>query len=331
MRLHFQTKPDEHPVFHMTPALVEDAAIRAGAPPGVACTTGDDIGDLAFLHDAAGLVCSMDVLADLGFPLHRLAARAPALRWIHVTGAGIEKLLPLTWLPPGVTLTNNSGVHAARTTEYASMALLMLGARMPEMATNQRRRVWSQVFTPCIAGRSLLVVGLGDMGGAAAIAGRRLGLRVTGIRARPGPHPLADAMLPAASLHQGLAEADFVVVATPLTAATRHLVDTAALAAMKPGAGLLNIARAGVVDYAALCDALRAGHLSGAMLDVFDPEPLPADSPLWDTPNLVITPHCSSDDLETYMPLTLDLVFENLIRLRAGAALKNRVDPDRGY
>lgn len=331
MRLHFQTRPDKPPVFRMTPEGVAAATARAGNPGDVTWSVGEDLADLAWLPETTGLVTSNDVLRDPAFPRDALAERAPALRWIHVIGAGIEPLLPLDWLPPGVTLTNNSGVHVAKTTEYCTMALLMLAARMPEMVAHQRARRWAPIFTPGIAGRTLLVVGLGDMGGAAAAAAKRLGLRVVGIRRGGGGHPDADAMLPPAELHRGLAEADFVVVATPLTPETHHLLDATALAAMKPGAGLVNIGRAGVVDYAALCDALRIGRLSGAVLDVFDPEPLPADSPLWDTPNLLITPHCSSDDLDAYLPLTFDLVFENAARLHRGEPLKNRVDPGTGY
>ena len=151
------------------------------------------------------------------------------------------------------------------------------------------------------------------------------------MRRTPRPHRQADAMLPLSALRKGLAMADQVVVAAPLTAETRHLLDAAAIAAMKPGAGLINIGRAGVVDYAALAAALRSGQLAGAVLDVFEPEPLPPDSPLWQVPNLIITPHCSSDDLESYLPLTLDLVCANLARLRDGKRLKNLVDRQRGY
>jgi phosphoglycerate dehydrogenase-like enzyme len=122
-----------------------------------------------------------------------------------------------------------------------------------------------------------------------------------------------------------------VLVATPLTPDTHLLIDARALAAMKTGAGLINVGRAGVVDYAELANALKSGKLSGAILDVFDPEPLPASSPLWQVPNLIITPHCSSDDLDHYLPLTLDLAFANVARLRDGKRLKNAVDPATGY
>jgi len=128
-----------------------------------------------------------------------------------------------------------------------------------------------------------------------------------------------------------LRRADFIFVAAPLTPASRHLLGKDMLAAAKTGAGLINVGRAGVVDYEALCAALTSGALSGAVLDVFEQEPLPATSPLWTTPNLILMPHCSSDDSEHYMPLTLDLAFGNLQRLIDGRPLRNRVDPARGY
>ena len=331
MHIHFETRADKPSVFHMTPPLVQAAHKRAGLGRGVRWTVGEDLRDLGWLATADGLVTGNDIITDRTFPRATLAEAAPNLRWIHIIGAGIEPLLPLDWLPRQVTLTNNSGVHVQKTGEFAAMALLALCARLPEMVNNQQRAKWAPIFTPSIAGKTLLVVGLGDMGGAAAKAAKRLSMRVLGLRRKVRPHRHADAMLPLGQLHKGLAQADFVLVAAPLTPDTHHLIDARAIAAMKNGAGLINVGRAGVVDYAGLARALRSGKLSGAILDVFDPEPLPASSPLWKVPNLIITPHCSSDDLDHYLPLTLDLAFANVARLRDGKRLKNAVDPATGY
>ena len=120
-------------------------------------------------------------------------------------------------------------------------------------------------------------------------------------------------------------------VAVPVTPETHNLLDARRQGLMKPGAGLVNVGRAATVDYDALSDNLRSGHLSGAVLDVFDPEPLPADSPLWRVPNLIATPHVSADDGDSYVPLTLDLVFRNLERLLEGRPLQNVVRPELGY
>jgi len=329
--LHFETRANKPSVFHMTPDLVRAAARRAKAGRGVTWTVGEDLRDLSWLATAKGLVTGNDIIVDPAFPKAKLADAAPKLRWIHIIGAGIEPLLPLDWLPEQVTLTNNSGVHAEKTGEFATLALLSLCSRLPEMVANQHRARWRQIFTPSIAGKTVLVVGLGEMGGAAAKSAKKLGMRVLGVRRNPQTHRHADAVLPLKQLHKGLAQADFVLVAAPLTPATAHLIDARAIAAMKEGAGLINVGRAGVVDYKALAKALRTGKLSGAMLDVFDPEPLPKDSPLWRVPNLILTPHCSSDDLDHYLPKTLDLAFANMARLRAGKKLKNAVNPATGY
>ena len=327
--VHFETRVGKPSVFRITSDLVAAAYSRAGSP-AVRWTVNDDAGRTAWMQHAEGLVTSNDLLCQAG-PLHDIGRVMPALRWIHIIGAGIEPLLPLDWLPPGVALTNNSGVHADKACESGMLALLALNARLPQLASQQRRSEWRQLFTPCIAGRSVLVIGLGDIGGAVAKGAKLLGMQVTGLRARPAPHPHADRVLGTEALDAALGESDFVVIATPLTPATRHLMDRRRLALMRPGAGLFNIGRGSCLDHEALAAALGSGHLSGAVLDVFDPEPLPSGSPLWQTDNVLITPHVTADDADRYLPLTLDLVFANAGRLARGETLLNVVDPARGY
>ena len=274
---------------------------------------------------------SNDILLEPDFPLTDLAHRAPRLRWIHIIGAGIEPLLPLDWLPAGAVLTNNSGVHVEKARELALMALLMLHGRLPALVTQQRRHRWQPVFTPRIAGRRLLVVGVGDMGGAIAAAGRALGLHVTGVRRGGAPHPEVAHMATPDALDALLPHADLVALAVPLTPDSRHLLDRRRLGLMQPGAGLYNVGRGGLIDHVALAECLASGAIGGAILDVFDPEPLPANSPLWDVDNLVVMPHVTSDDLDAYLPVTYDLVFANALRLARGEPLLNCVDPARGY
>ena len=132
-------------------------------------------------------------------------------------------------------------------------------------------------------------------------------------------------------LAEVLPRADFVLMATPMTTETENLLDRQKQALIKPGAGIINVGRAGTMDYDALVENLNRGHFSGAIIDVFDPEPLPADSPLWKTPNLLVTPHISADDGNTYVEMTLGLVFENLERYFKGQELKNLVRPELGY
>lgn len=269
----------------------------------------------------------------IGVPAKRdeLAARAPCLRWLHATSAGVDGLLPLDWLPRNVTFTNNRGAHGNKAEEYMRMAYTMLHTRMPQIIANQREHRWEQVFSPVLAGRTALVIGLGDLGEAAARAARQLGLRVIGVRrvARKSRH--ADSVHPYSRLDALLPKADFVVLAVPLTAETRNLLNRGRLALLKSTAGVINISRAAVADYAALAARLRSGALAGAIVDVVEPEPLPADSPLWEVPNLVITPHVSCDDAEHYVDISLDLWFENFGRYLARKPLLRRVDPRLGY
>jgi phosphoglycerate dehydrogenase-like enzyme len=324
MHVHFETRANKPPVFRMTAPAIRNALDRSGS--AATFSVNEDTADTSWMRLADGLVTSNDIVLGLlpnGLP--------PKLRWIHVIGAGIEPLLPLDWLPPGVTLTNNSGVHVPKTRESCLMALLMLNARLPTMVGNQRDHRWDPVFTPCIAGKNLLVVGVGDMGGAAAQAGRMLGLTVVGVRRGGGAHPGVSRMVGPESLDSVLPDADFVVLAAPLTPETRGMFDRRRLGLMKPGAGIFNIGRGGLLDHAALADALASGAISGAVLDVFDPEPLPPESPLWDVRGVVMMPHVTSDDLDAYLPLTYDLVFANADRLALGQPLLNTVDPGRGY
>lgn len=316
-------------VFYMTAPAIHAARTRAQATATVSIN--EDPLNVSWLAGTTGLVTSNDVLMAPDFPLHALGRVAPRLRWIHIIGAGIEPLLPLDWLPDGVVLTNNSGVHVPKTRESVLMALLMLNARLPAMMANQRAHRWQPIFTPSIAGRHLLVVGVGDMGGAAASAGRALGLHVTGVRRNGAAHPDVTRMVTPDALDTVLPSADFIVLAAPLTPDTRGMIDRRRLGLLKPGAGLFNIGRAGLLDHVALADGLASGAISGAILDVFDPEPLPADSPLWDVPGLMMMPHVTSDDTDAYLPMTYDLVFANADRLARGQPLLNRVDPARGY
>jgi phosphoglycerate dehydrogenase-like enzyme len=206
----------------------------------------------------------------------------------------------------------------------------MLNNGLPRIVWNQRRGKWEQFFNTSIATKTLLIVGVGHVGGGAAKWAKKLGLHVIGIRRTGRPHRHVDEMYTAEALRKLLPRADFLLVSAPLTDATRHMIGAKELALLKPGAGLINYSRANLVDYGALLRRLESGELT-AILDVFDPEPLPRSSPLWKAPNLIVTPHCSSDDREQYTPRTLDLVFRNMERFLERKPLLNRVDPKLQY
>jgi phosphoglycerate dehydrogenase-like enzyme len=260
-----------------------------------------------------------------------LAARAPRLRWLHSTSAGVDGVLPLTWLPRGTVFTNNSGAHGVKAEQYMIMAYNLLNSRMAAIFANQHRHHWEALFSPSIIGKTAVIVGLGDLGEGAARAAKKLGLKVIGVRRSLQKNRYADRIITYKQLDRVLPQADFVVLAVPLTPETRGMLSAKRLAMLRPTAGVVNIGRGPVADYQALEARLRSGELGGAVLDVVDPEPLPADSPLWTTPNLILTPHISCDDGEHYIDISLDLWFANLARFIDRRTLQQRVDPKLGY
>lgn len=326
LRLHIENVREMDLVYKITRDRYEAAAKRHKAlARRIDATVAEDVKGF----DKA--VADAHVLVGWRFDRKNLAERAPNLKWVHMTGAGIEHVLPLDWLPPGAVLTNNRGVHRPKAQQFAMTALLMLNERIPALVGEQRKAKWTRFYATAIEGKTALIVGVGMMGDAAARAARKLGLRVLGVRRSGAPNRYVDAMYTPDRLHDLLPQADFVLVNAPLTDETEGMIGRRELDLMKPSAGLVNLGRARVVDYGALATKLRKGEISGAVLDVFDPEPLPKSSPLWKVPRLIMTPHVSSDDEDNYGPLTADLVFENIGRWYAGKTLKNVVDRDLQY
>src|SRR6266852_1525243 len=198
----------------------------------------------------------------------------------------------------------------------------MLNNRIPEMVTYQQQARWVPNYNTSVRGKTLLILGVGSIGADAARWATGFGLDVIGIRRSGKPRKGVREMHRPSALRRLLPRADFVLVATPDTDETHRMLGRAEIGLLKRGAGL--------VDYESLSERLRAGELS-AVLDVFDPEPLPSESPLWRTPNLIITPHSSLDDPGYYVPRTLDLIIENALRLADNKPMKNRVDLKRQY
>ena len=272
-----------------------------------------------------------DAIITYRFPKNSLAKDAPRLKLLQILGAGVDYLLPLDWVPRGVTVLTNSGAHVPKAAQSALMALLMLNARMPDLVEGQKRQKWNRLFTDTLAGKKLLIVGVGRIGGGAAEHAKAFGMNVLGIRKSRGAHPAVDEMHGPEALHALLPRTDFVLLNAALTPETRFLFGAREFALVRRGARFINMSRGGLVDPAALDAALRSGQLGGAMIDVSYPEPPPADWPYWDTPNLIITPHVLSDDIEEYVPRTLDLFFGNVRRLFDGQPLSNVVDLERQY
>jgi glyoxylate/hydroxypyruvate reductase len=339
VRLHIQNLPPADPTDHIPDRNADDAFMATPERYAEACARHPDLArhldttisnDMDEFHAAmadAEVVFSKTKFLRENFPV----PHAPNLKWVFVTSVGVDTLVPTHWLPPGAVLVNNRGTHAKKGGEYAATALLMIANRIPFYVTRQRQAHWCPMFFNGIAGQTLVVVGVGTMGGAAAEQAKRLGMYVIGVDVNVTAHPYVDEMVGPGGLDAVLPRADILLVNVPLTRLTRGLIGRQRLDLLKPEAGLINVARGGIVDQDALADKLDKGELSGAVLDVFEPEPLPPESRLWSTPNLIMTPHVSIDDAAEYIPRSLDVFFDNLRCYLAGEPLPNLVDSERGY
>jgi glyoxylate/hydroxypyruvate reductase A len=277
--------------------------------------------------EAAAHVADAEVVYAWKFP-PELYDKAARLRWLHGMGAGVEWALAAN-LPPRVVVTRSPGVFGPWMAEYVLGWCLWVTQRMDAYRDAQRRRAWIQHVPPeRLAGKTLAVVGLGDIGRVVARAARALGMRVVGVTRSGRAASGVDRVYPSGRLRRALGRADFVVVILPLNERTRGLIGEAELGAMRPTAWLLNVGRGPVVDEAALVQALERRTIAGAVLDVFSTEPLPPAHPLWALDNVVVTPHISGPST----PEGLAPVFnDNLARYLAGRPLRHVVDRRRGY
>src|SRR5215213_6023814 len=276
-----------------------------------------------------------DAIVGWELPSHLLQA-ASRLRWMHASGAGVERYDLAQIAARGVMLTNSSGVSAPNMAEHVLGMMIALTRRFPRLLRAQTQREWRDEATHRevgeLQGQTALVVGIGEIGRAVARRAAPFGMRVNGLRRRAGDSAPAgfDHVFAISDLHAALADADHVVVTLPSTPHSRGLFDAAAFAAMKPGAAIYNVGRGPVIDTAALIAALESGHLGGAGLDVTDPEPLPLDSPLWDMENVLITAH-TSGATPRYWERQADLIAENIQRIQRGDDPRNLVDLEAGY
>jgi D-2-hydroxyacid dehydrogenase (NADP+) len=263
-----------------------------------------------------------------------LMRRFPEIRWTQAPGAGVDGMLfPELVESNDVILTNNSGVHASNIAEHLLGMMLAHARALPELMRNQVNREWKHsergVFE--LGYQTLAIAGLGDIGHALAIRAKGLGMRVLGSRRRvAGPMEGVDRVYGPDEWRDMLPEADHVAITLPLTPRTQGLFGEAEFKMMKSTAYIYNIGRGEIIDQDALIEALRSGQIGGAGLDVTTPEPLPSDSPLWDLPNVLITPHMSGATPH-YWDRGIEILVENVRRFRAGEPLINVVDKREGY
>ena len=258
-------------------------------------------------------------------------ASADALRWVHAASAGVDHVLVPGVLEGDVVVTNSRGVFDQPMAEYVLGAILALAKDLPTTVRAQAERRWVHRETERIAGKRALVVGTGPIGRATARLLAAAGLVVTGVgRTARASDPDFGRVLDMSQYRDALPDTDFLVLAAPLTAQTRGMIDSAALAALPNTARLVNVGRGPLVVAEALVDALADGEIAGAALDVFDVEPLPADSPLWTMPNVVVSPHMSGD-VVGWRDELVALFADNLARFTQDRPLRNVVDKRRGY
>jgi phosphoglycerate dehydrogenase-like enzyme len=285
----------------------------------------------AHLHDS-------EVVFSISFRPEQLAV-AQKLRWVHAPTAAVHQFLFPEFVDSDVILTHSSEVHGAVVTEHVIALMFALAKKIPQATLLQQKRIWGQeaIWSEGprpreLAGSTLGLIGLGSIGHRIAQTAAALGMRVIAQREHPKKEKPqgVDAVLGPGAIDDLLAQSDFVVMAAPLTPTTHRLINAARLAVMKPSAYLINVGRGPQIDESALADALRVRRIAGAALDVFEEEPLPADSPLWGLENLLITPH-TAGLTEKAWQRHYDLFSENLRRYLAREALLHQVDKRKGY
>ncbi len=296
----------------------------------VSIVTGATLASVAHGAASADAILVWTASRDL---LQQVFDIAPRVRWVHSRAAGLDTLLFPALVDSPVPLTNSSGVYSRSLGEFVAAAVLFFAKDFHRMKRNQAAGRWEQFDVEEAHGKTMGIVGYGDIGRAAARLAQALGMRVIALRRRPEMSrgdELVDEALGTDQLHALMGRSDYVVVAAPLTPETRGLVDAAAIAAMKPTGVLVNVGRGAVIDEAALIDALQHRRIRGAALDVFETEPLPPGHPLYALDNLLLSPHCA-DHTQTWIDDAMLFFTENLERFLRGEPLKNVVEKRLGY
>jgi phosphoglycerate dehydrogenase-like enzyme len=290
---------------------------------------------LVHADDAEAVLASARVLLRGGVPasvLDHVIGRAPKLAWIHSFSAGVDRVATPAVRSRGLTVTNARGVFSRPIAEYVVMMCLAIARRLPQLLELQRERTWQPLRGRELGGLTVGIVGYGSIGSEVARLLAPFDTRVIATRRRPerGADEPNVELLGLDQLDELLRASDVVVVAAPLTEQTAGMIGAEQLQQMPEGAWLINIARGRLIDELALRRALESGWIAGAVLDVFNDEPLPPDSPLYGTPNLIITPHTSWSS-DRVVERSIALFIENLRRFAAGEPLENVVDLEAGY
>jgi phosphoglycerate dehydrogenase-like enzyme len=260
---------------------------------------------------------------------------AKSVRWVHSLAAGVEQLLFPELVESTVAVTNARGVFKRSLAEFAVLGMLFHFKKVRRLIDNQRRHAWERFYVTFADERVMGVVGFGEIGRECALLAKGLGVKIHAVRrnsAKSANDPVVDRIFMLQDLHEMLAGIDVLVCAAPLTPDTHHMISDAQFAVMKPTAIVVNVGRGPVIDEAALIRALQNERIAGASLDVFEEEPLPVSSPLWNMENVLISPHCADRTRDPdSQELSMQLFIENFHRYRRGEGLQNLVDKRAGY
>ncbi len=270
----------------------------------------------------------------MGYFPPELFRSVPGLKWVQTPAAGVERICGDVYPSQDVVLTNCSGAFGVSIAEHMIAGLLMLMRHMPAYLKNQREHVWNCAgLCRSIQGSRITVIGMGDIGTKFAQRAKALGAEVIGVRRSEGALPEGfDRMFTSRQICEAVQNVDAVVMCLPCTSSSKNLVSSQCIAQMRPGTLLVNCGRGSTLDEKSLIAALQSGHLGGAVLDVFAVEPLPADSPLWDMENVIITPHISGSDNDPINSAAIYEIFRvNLSHYLAGQPLTHVVDRSKGY
>lgn len=293
-------------------------AMLEALPEGTRIAAGDSLEAFAGAAPGADVILNWTGSRDL---LQRVFQMAPRLRWIHSRSAGLDELLFPELSESGVVLTNARGVFSEVLGEFAIAAVLFFAKGLRRMVRSQEAGIWDQFDTTEVAGQTIGIAGLGDIGKAVARRADALGMKVEGLRRGDSPKRKLELVR----------TCDYLVLSAPLTPETRGMIGDAELRAMKPHAVLINLGRGPLVDEPALIAALREKRIGGAALDVFNEEPLPPGHPFYSLDNLLLSPH-AADHTADWKQRAMQLFLDNFARYRNGASLANVVaDKKRGY
>jgi len=265
--------------------------------------------------------------------VQKVLARGGKLDWIQTRSAGLDSLWFAELIESPVCLTNGSGTFSQSLGEFAITGALYFAKDIPRMLKSKAEKRWDVFNVSELSTQTMGIVGYGDIGRAIARRARGMGMRVLALRRDPSPRAgdeNVDRVYATAEIHTMLPQCDYVAVAAPLTPSTKHLMSTAEFTVMKPDAIVMNVGRGPVIDEAALVEALRTKRIRGAALDVFEVEPLPGDSPLWEMENVLISAH-TADHTKDWLDDAINFFLDQLARYRKGEPLKNIVDKQAGY